>query len=356
LSFQFGFLNIKRLIVHQVFIRSEDRQMQPPRFNNVLTNLNPEGLQLLQARVVNALGDDSHSIEMEIANVSDSSIFSISANMIYNNDEEFISNSKIITTNLAEAQLSRNIPAGIVVIFDGTIGEDSHKFLCIIKAEMHGGFYLEDSDQEQFGLKYLQKLLLTPQQKLYKIGMFIEKNVPAEFAAPRNVDDFQVFVFDQNMSGAEMSKAALYFYETFLGCTISPSNKKLTRDFYINTKDYINSLDIDDETKVDLNTALYTYLKTSQSNTISISDFSAQYMTPESRDEYNTFMASKGFPCNAIPKDTTLIKSRLQKRRLRFTSNVNIEAPSEQFGELVEVIGYQDNKTTLRIQGRIKEQ
>lgn len=137
MSNQFTNLLINRIIVHQIFERNENREIQEPRYNTSLTSLDPSALSILQNRIIDVLGHNSHSVEMEIVKIAVSDTFGIAAVMLDADDEEFILKSQSISYKLAESQTARNIPGGVVVVFDGTIGSDSNRYLGFIKAEIH---------------------------------------------------------------------------------------------------------------------------------------------------------------------------------------------------------------------------
>ena len=355
MNFRFVSLQIERIIIHQIFQRGEERTVIPPVYNDELIELDIEGLNLLQERIIDAMGSNSHSIEMEISNVSKDSIFKFFCTMLEDTNTNFIEHSKRVAYKLAESQSSRRIPGGIVVIFKGTVGSPAKRFIAVIKAEIHDGFALDHAD-DSLNLLFIRNLLLTPQQKLYKIGMFIETSERDTKVSERRLEEFRVFVYDHNMTGMETRSAAIYFYESFLGCSIMANNKKLTRDFYFNTRDFINQMNITDEAKVDLNSALYSYLKLSRSNVIQTSSFAEEYLDTSTRDAYSNYMRAKGFPDNAIPKDIDLIRHKLRQQRVKFSSGVKLSAPSENFSDLVQIQKSENNRTYLSILGSIEDQ
>lgn len=349
-------LNIRRIAIHQVFERTETGDIRPPRYNSILTQLSEEGLNTLCQRVTDALGNNSHSIDMNIIRAEENSTFQILVRMIYEEDAQFLNMSKIIADKLAQCQANRRIPGGILVVFDGTVGNNNLKFIAVIKAESQAGFALEAANSTEILLRYISELLLTPQQKLYKIGMFVEKEPIEDGTDMRSADEFYAVVYDQNMNNTETRNAALYFYKSFLGCAPHESSKKLTREFYTYTKDFINDLNVSDEVKVDLHNSLYDYLKMSRETTISVNDFASRYFEPEVIDNYTLFMRNKSFPANAVYKDIEYIKPKLRRRQIRFTSKVKIIAPSEDFGNLVHIVEQDETGTTIKIQGKIEEQ
>jgi hypothetical protein len=352
MSYQLVNMRMSRIIAHEVYKRSDTGDPLPPKCSQDFTQLDPGGLSTLQERMINTLGDESYSIEMSIAQEDPSSAYAVCCQLLDSNDGSFKSLSNQLAIKLTAAQSSRRIPGGILVIFDGLVGNQNHRYIGLIKAEIHSGFSLQETDNNLL-LKFLSDLLLTPQQKLYKIAAFIELHRPAS-PQLRTPADFKVLVYDHNMTRFETRQAARYFYETFLGCIFSPSDKKLTSDFYHDTREFVQSLVLADEAKLDINSSLYTYLKVDQSTVIKVADFAQQYLEPPIRDNYQSFMAEKGLPQNAITKDVTYIKNYLRRRNLHFTSGVKITAPSQHFDELVRITD--NDNTVVSIQGTIQRE
>ena len=232
-------LRINRIIAHQVFERPINSDITEPIYSQQFTVLDPSGLNALQTRITEALGNDSHSIEMYVAQSDAASVYSECNKLLSCDDTTFVSVSQQLAKKLAQSQTSRNIPGGILVIFDGLVGNDNKRIVGLIKAEIQEGFGIQATTSTVL-LTFIAKLLLTPAQKFYKIGAFVETDRPdnEEHRVPESYD---VLVYDHNlMTRTEAGQAAKYFYETFLGCMFSPSNKKLTNDFFYNTRDYID--------------------------------------------------------------------------------------------------------------------
>ncbi|EJE7236814.1 hypothetical protein CF069_03855 [Clostridium botulinum] len=345
-------LNVGRIMIHQVYKRNADKSVKEPLYNNTLTELDDTGIFTFSQRIIQAIGNDAHSVEMQVYKSSEESTFSIAKQLIGTNDEKFIDISKKIAYNLAIAQNTRRIPEGIVVIFDGTIGKDSNKFIGIMKAEMHEGFKLSNNPAG-LSLDFIRNLVLTPQQKFYKIGMYI--NLPSNKS--NDISDYICFVYDNNLGKGINSEAAQYFYDGFLGCKFKNNNKFLTKQFYTETKDFINRLsNVSDEEKVELNYALYTYTKLDQKKLISIKDFCDSYLKSELKDDYINYMESKKFPATNIAKDLSLIESSLKNRKIKFSNNIKLTAPSDNFKNEVEINEIENGFTEIKIKGHIVSQ
>lgn len=198
-------------------------------------------------------------------------------------------------------------------------------------------------------MKFLENLILTPQSKLYKIGVFVEKE--AKTSGP--VGKLLAHVFDSNIKANDDRAAARYFYANFLGLKIPNNASQRTRDFFELTTEFISQLNVEDDSKLDIKQALFTYLKVDKSETIEVEEFGKQYLTPEAHDEYSFFMSSKNFPGTAIVKDTKLINRQLSRRKLSFDNDVKVTAPANNFSELIKILEVEEEYTLLRVKGHL---
>lgn len=354
MAFTFDNLNFNRIILHNVYKPNDEGRVNPFP-SRELTQLVGAGLDKLQQRISSVLGNGSHSLQMDIAQDGAASCFNCATRLLTDNDANFINNSVEIAELHTTAHTSKSWPGGTLVIIDGTAGAANKRCLFIIKAEQQAGFVGKEVG-DKVVMDYLDNLILTPQSKLYKVGAFVELSRASVGDEIRDSDDFEAYVFDSNIQAKDDRKAARYFYSGFLGLRIPNNSEQRTRDFFEYTKSFINDSELSTESKVDLQQALHTYLKTDQSNTIQCSSFADQFMNEELRDNYADYMESKNFPTNAIVKDTSLIKKRLQHRKMNFSSSVKLTAPAEKFEEMVQVVDVTDEHTILRIQGRLTEQ
>ena len=135
-------LSINRLIIHEVFARGADKALVQPTYGDQLLVLPQDARDALQARITNALGKSSHGVEMTIRETGADSTWHKAKEIIQaqGNDVQFVNLSQNIASKLAVAQTNRTIPGGIVVVIEGTCGNPAKSFMCVIKAEPHGGF------------------------------------------------------------------------------------------------------------------------------------------------------------------------------------------------------------------------
>jgi hypothetical protein len=347
-------LRLNRIAVHEIFKRDVDLQPIPPRCSDTLANLEPEGKSAIRERIVGALGSNSKSVQMSVIEDGPGSAFDLFSRLPFVDDASFLDVSQQIAQKLSSAQTARTIPGGVLVVVDGRSGADGRPFSGVIKAEVHSGFIKEAGDQGPL-IRYLTDLLLTPNQRFHKIGLFVRENPQALPPDDYYSDDYLVYVFDNQMNGAEITTAANYFYERFLGCTAASTAKKLTRDFYKHSRDFIDASALDNERKVESVSALHVYLR-SNVQTVQALEFAQQHLPPDIHQAYIDFLVEHEFPENAVPKDTSQIKHKLRIRKLNFNTQVRITGPADRFRELVQVQSADADATIVRIVGQLLTQ
>lgn len=345
---------ITRLVIHEIYKRDVGGSV-PPTLNTELTHLDERGIAELQTRIVEAVGHGSHSIVMDIVQTAESSVYSNIAPFLNEEktESDFIAMSHRLINRLVQCQTSQIIPGGVVLIFEGTTGPTARKYVGIIKADKLTGFAVTTSQQATI-MAFLSNLLLTPQQKLYKVAIAVRNSdgVRGSYAP----DDVSVAVFDSNNNKASSNAAASYFYDAFLGCAFQRNNDVLTRDFFNYTKEFITKkADFSGQEKIEAMSALYVYMKVRTDNSLNIGDFAQTYFSSSvQRDSYKTYMAARKVPATDIVRDLSMIASKLKKRRIKFTNSVDIYAPVDNFVENVTIIASETDSTTLRINGTIK--
>lgn len=331
-------LSIGRIIIHEVFVRREDRTPAQPTYGAQLITLPRDARDALQDRITKTLGKSSHGVEMMIRESGAESAWSMAKAIIESqgNDPQFVSLSQNITSKLAVAQTNRTIPGGVVVVIDGMCGNPSRSFMCVIKAEPHGGF-TKRLEGNNLTLEYLKDLFLTPQAKLYKIGAFVRQD-PEAAIEQEPTNGWRAFIFDDQITQSNKLSAAAYFRDAFLGLEFPSNSAFQTKQFHALTKEFIRNANVNAEKKIDLLNALTTYLKTDQTATIQVEVFSQTYLGDAPlQDAYTAYMQQKNFPDNAIHKDLSEVQSQLRLRKLTFGQDIKLTAPVDQFENLVRI-------------------
>jgi hypothetical protein len=352
-------LILERLITHEVFRRDENRAPVLPSHSNALIELTDDARAAISTRITEAMGRASQSVEMEIKKTDSSSMLSLGRDLLNADEANFIRLSKEVANKLTDAQTSRQIPGGLVVVMSGQVGYPGRRVLIVIKAEPQDGFARERRADGSIALQFLKELFLTPKATLYKIGAFVEAD-PASATGEEFALGFKAQIFDHGMTLKNRDDAAVYFYQGFLGCGFPLTAARQTKQFYHLTKEFINNLPITEEQKLELNSALFAYLKVNQARTIQTAEFSRTYLEDaEQRDAYVNYMRDKGVSEQAISKDLADVAPLLKLRRVRFRSNIRVTAPAEEFKKIsIEVIDAPEGSetpqwTVLTIQDRI---
>ena len=343
-------LKVKKAAIHKIFKREDKRVLIPPEYNNQCSDLDADARRALETRITKAFGNDSHSLKMKIEDTSEESVYQRICDFWKGDqsDAEFLELSKRLTFLLAQAQNRRIYPDAIVVTVKGTTKAYNADFIAVIKAEIQDGFNIVESNGEQL-LSYVNNLLLTRQQKLHKIGLFINNQIKGREIGLKDVD---AFLFDSNTGKSVSDSKADYFYQSFLGLTFREDADVITNNFYIATKKYINECVGNSAERIRLHTALRNYLYISKVMYINPAQFADEYIGGgERKDAYLGAMDESGVPCTDTRKDVTMIKNG-KTRNLSFENSVKLTVPLEQFEEIIRIEENQNGDTIIRIKGK----
>lgn len=358
MAITFANLKLNRIIVHEVLLASDLESDQQPSYSDELLELDPKGEQLLCKRLIDALGSDSHSVELAVEMDGEGSAFHHLTRLLESDEQGFISLSRDLAARLTNAQTAGTIKAGIAVVVDGTIGANgkADRFIALIKAESDSGF-VKEKTQKGLRLSFNPEMVLGAQQRLFKIGCFIETKPSAQSDGDgvRSKDDFQIIVYDHQMSNSGDNNAARYFYGAFLGCRLADNAARLTRIFYEQVCQFINELKLPPQKRLEARSHLVSYLKSEEPH-LSVKDFAERYLQAQLRDSFAKRFKAANFPARNVPKNIKDIKRRLQVRRMVFSSRVRISAPEEEFNELVKIQNEADGWTNVAIKGSLEVQ
>lgn len=323
-------LKVGRVVVHEVFRRNDDKSIQPPACSSQLENLSPEALGAFRLRMTDALSGQSQSLQMRIAKYGAGSFLELAEGLVDADEEAFVSGSKDLATKLAEAQMARRIPGGMVIVFDGTVGSPAVPFMGVIKAETQAGFRRQSGANAV--VEFLQNIFLTPATRLYKIGIMLFDD-----ATGSKPDGRRAFVFDSNISASNREAAAAYFYEGLLGCALPSDGAYETARFFDLTKEYVRKSALDPEKKRDMVDSLYVFVRDEQDPTFTADQFSSRYLPPNMQDPFSAFLETRKFTRSAVVRDTSQMANRLRRRRLKFGGDIELSASPEALKNKVQI-------------------
>jgi hypothetical protein len=317
-------LQVERIAIHEVVQREDDRKVVLPVYASQLENLPDEAIAAFKARVTEALSAQAKSIEMEIVSFEADSHVANCSYLVAAADEKFLSRSRSIADGLVKAQLHRNIPGGMLIVFDGTVGAQNFAYIGVIKAETQSGFRRHEEAKNKIITEFLDNVFLTPATRLYKIALFVQsdktKNLP---------DGWQAFVFDSNISQSHRESAAQYFYEAFLGCVLPEDGAYETSRFFDITKDFVGRSGLSGPVKRKLVDALITFVQADTAKTFTADEFAQRHLPVDMRDSFNEFVEAKKFPARAVVRDTSQMANKLKRRRFKFGSDIELSVSPE---------------------------
>lgn len=346
-------LRIERVIFHQVFKRENAEQVIEPQYSDCCSVFESDEKRKLKNRITKSLGDKTHALKMEIVDEGEESVYKCIADYWDTNREEenFIELSKKMTLALAQAQKTRKINDSIAVIVEGKVSQYNKRYICFIKAEIQDGFNIEAADGHQ-AMKYINNLLLTPAQKLQKMGIFIDNSKTVGHVAAEDID---VYIYDSNTDANSTLKKAAYFYGDFLGLAFPNDGKMLTHKFYSVTREFINTSDeLTSHEKHMLQTALINYLNDMAIAIINPEDFAKKYITNEQiNDSYIRCMSSNQIPLYSTPKDLEVVMRFMKNRNIYFENSIKLTAPTDGFNRNISISETEDGDTIIKIKGKL---
>lgn len=357
-------LTIDQIAIHQIFPRDENRSEKKPVMGTELIRFDKIAMDDFKRRVVDSLGNGSSAVRMQITDHEDNSTPILVSKLHGLSDKEFIKTSYKIASNLSSAQTRKGMSGGIVVVFSAFYNPKKLHLVGIIKADIHSGYEkYQDKTTGLISLKHVEELLLTPSTKLYKSAGFFRREDAVD---SENLNDqWLVEISDYQINKSDGKAAAQYFYQAFLGCDYPESSARTTKKYFELASNFINEMDIDEEERTSLHNALFADLKTRKSEQVEPLVFAETYMDAEDVDNFREYLEDSDFPVEAFIKDTQHITSKLKNRRVKFSKDIRISAPSEIFEELItiEVIegekqedGYTPTWTNILIKDRIINQ
>ncbi len=220
----------------------------------------------------------------------------------------------------------------------------------MVKAESDAAF-IKENLQTGVSLKFIKEMVLGAQQRLFKIGAFIENQRSP--GAPRLKSDFTTVVYDHQMNIKGAGLAAQYFYATFLGTTMAPSAPQLSKQFFEATTAFIDQSSRSRAERWELRNHLVSYLRSNET-TIHGRTFGDRYLQDAAeRQAYLQILREAGLPGRAVQKDNRFIVTQLRQRKLTFSNRIQLTGPSDAFKDSIEVVEEAVDSTTIRIKATV---
>jgi hypothetical protein len=347
-------VDITRVIAHEV-VRASQIAERPPVLSDDLVILDEKGKALVGRRLVDTVASGSHCVDVTVDDSSVGSPYDRASSMLDADDAGFVTHSQNLANSLSSAQTAGPIKSGSAMFVQGTCSADGNasRFLAIIKADSDQALYKRVTG-ESITLTYVSDMLLGESQRLIKIAFFIEDAaVDGATPAPRNPDDFSVKVFDHLMQTSGDGDAAAYFYQTFLKCKLSHNAARQTKHFYEVVRSFIEEMPVSQADRVAFHGDLISYLRQNRA-TLEPRTFAQDVLPQAYQDSFVRKCREAGIT-QAFSKELDLVKGKLRRQSVKFSSNVTLYAPSDVFRDAVQIAGNtEDGWTELRIRGSIE--
>lgn len=347
-------VDITRVIAHEV-VRASQIAERPPVLSDDLVVLDNRGKALVGRRLVDTVASGSHCVDVTVDDGGAGSPFDKATAMLDSEDGGFVANSKHLAGSLSTSQTAGPIKSGSAMFVQGTCSADSRasRFLAIIKADSDQALYKRVSG-ESITLTYVSDMLLGESQRLIKIAFFIEEaGRDDEVTGGRQPEDFSVKVFDHLMQSSGNGDAAAYFYSTFLKCKLSHNAARQTKQFYEVVRSFIEEMPVSQSDRVSYHGDMISYFRQNRA-TLEPRTFAQDVLPQAHQDAFVRKCREQGIT-QAFSKELDLLKGKLRRQSVKFSSNVTLYAPSDVFRDAVKIISTsEDGWTELKIRGSIE--
>lgn len=330
----FQALTIRRMVSHTILEKQPKDQTSTADVTDELLAFDFDQQQLILKRLQDAIGRRGKAFKLEIEDSAPSSFFGHCVDLNKVDNKGFVKRTQDLAHKLAGKQSRANIKAGYLMFIeaiDSSFGNTP--VYIVIKAEPHEGLRRNASS-----LEHLKDIVMTPSQKLYKVGMlYLDDNEGKVYPN----DSYSAYLFDDQFNTD--ATLSLYFSRDFLSFGYKNNGPIQTKNFYEKTQDFLNKNIKDDDKREELADALRVLIQVSTAETIYPRDFAKNYLeTEEQRALFSATVLKDDFP-EAIKKDTILLDSAMKTRKVKF-KDVQISGLDSNFGKRVQVI---KNKSVL---------
>lgn len=301
--------SIGRLIAHQIVPKTKNVDAYSQNSENLLV-LNADEKNILIERLHTAICNSTKTFLLAFEDDGTNSVYHSLHNNYPQNDQQFVSLSTALSERLAESHFRAKIPGGYCLIGEG-LTESDKTFFFIIKAELQEVFNIERNQ-----LKLIKDVFLSPAKDFYKVGFFIKTG-----------NKFMPFMYDDQFT---MQKHDLteYFYSRFLGLTTDKNDSLRSKNFYFDTKTFIE-MEIDNlQDRIGLFQSLRVLFRENTSGTISLMDFANNNLEGELKTKYLQKFGSK-YP-QSFTRKIDLIEKRLDLHRVSIPLSYTVKIVGDQ--------------------------
>ncbi len=310
---------IDRIVIHRVHKKINVEDFGFAEYSENLFSFGTLELETLKNRIGNAFSKTKRFFKLEIARSDDNSFYNYSKRLKNCTAETFLETSKSIADLLAVSHNKRTIPAGLLLILDGSL--DNKHYVLVIKAELQEAFTIKEVDNQKL-IELVNDLFLSPAKDFYKIGFIIEDS--NNLTQPNDLHS--CYMYDDNFSNGKRDLAE-YFYSDFLGFTTNQNDKLITKNFYDDIFKFIETNVVTFDDKRGLKNAVTTLYRENTTGIINPQEFAEQNFPYELLRLFGSEVAS-AYP-HSFNKDLSLVDRTLYRGQLKLVDDLKIEGPLE---------------------------
>ncbi|MBX7141262.1 MAG: nucleoid-associated protein [Chitinophagales bacterium] len=288
--------SIDRIIAHEIHAKTEDKDAFA-KTNSALLKFKKPEKEILIKRILEALTNTTKTFQLDYEDKSADSVFTLMTKIKKQTDKEFIASSVSLADDLADAHFRTKIPGGYCLIGNGVTSTNKF-FFFVIKAELQEVFNVHNNE-----LTLIKDVFLSPAKDFYKIGFFLESG-----------SSFIPFMYDDQFS-LQKKDLTEYFYGTFLGLTTDKNDRLKAKNFYEDTKNFIETNVDEVHDRIGLLKALNVLYREDTSGLISAREFSDNYFEGDLKTKYEKKIVEEKYPLS-FTKDISLIENRLELQRI----------------------------------------
>lgn len=326
----FNNVTFERVIIHRIYAKAIEEESASCQFATSTLLIDEDVENELIERIKYAFGYESKSFKLKIADITEDSFYYLAVQIFTANEDDFINLSMRIANRLAGAQRSPRIPGGFLIIIKGI--ENNTSFLVTIKAELQNAFTSTIAENGRPQIELIKDLFLSPAIKFYKMGLIYEElDTDETFPNSR----YACHIFDDQFRPG--SEPAEYFYNRFLGFSISENEKLVTKDFH---DEFVSFAKREIESYEEKNEIINTFRSILKTENIGIIDpehignlFFAN--DPDLLSSYGIKIRTK-YPHPFI-KSNVLLDFTLKRRKVDFPGKVKIEGPEDVFNSSITI-------------------
>ncbi|TGE03330.1 nucleoid-associated protein [Hymenobacter fodinae] len=333
----FQALTIRRMASHSILEKQPTAQTSIADVTDELLDFTYDLQQLILSRLQAALGRKGKGFYLEIADSAPSSFFGQCVDLEKVNDPTFLKRSQNIAHLLAGSQNRSNIKAGDLYVIEAVDSSyQNSPVYIVIKAEPHEGVR-----RNKKSLEHLKDIVLSPSQKLYKVGvLYKDENEGKTYPN----DSFSAYLFDEQFGSGSQTLSS-YFYKEFLRFDYTNNGPIQTKIFYDKTRDFIDKNIKDEDKREELGEALRVLLKTDNAQYIRPKEFAQHYLETDEQQALFNATVSRDFP-PMVEKNSQLVDFSLKTRKIRF-GDAQVSAPDSNFNNHIQVIKSQNDLMNL---------